>query len=142
MTNSNAEDLKTHLRIVFFDGHCNLCNSFVNWLMQIDRRKFLRFASLQGTTAQRLLNPELLKNTTPESVVYLRNGNQLQKSTAALEMMKDLGGHWKLMAFFQLVPRSLRDFVYDFVAKNRYRIFGHQDTCRVPRPDEAERLLP
>lgn len=135
-----AQTGKSTERIVFFDGVCGLCNRFVDRLLRADKRHRLRFAPLQGSTAHARLPVELADALA--SVVYLRDGVVLQRSDAALRILMDLGGIRRLHGAFLLLPRSWRDSVYDWVARNRYRWFGKHDTCRVPSPAERARFLP
>ncbi len=135
-------------RVVFFDGVCALCDGTVRFLLARDRRRALRFAPLQGETAT--AEPalaEMLEHHQPElwSVVYLRGEGEraelLTRSDAILAILGDLGGFWRLLAVARLVPRALRDRVYDLVGRNRYRWFGRFEACRLPRPGEAGRFL-
>jgi len=131
------------MKIVFFDGYCNLCNSVVDWLIRVDHKKKIQFASLQGTTANKLLDASALpEGLDPDTVIYFRNGKQFDRSSAALMILFDLGGAWTLTAPLFLVPKFIRDLAYILVAKTRYRVFGKKDTCRLPTPEERERILP
>lgn len=127
-------------RIVLFDGVCGLCNRFVDRLLNVDRKGELRFAPLQGSTAQERLPAGMADAM--ESVVYLRDNVVIQRSDAALWIVIDLGG-WRAMyrALF-IFPRPVRDGVYAWIARNRYRWFGKRDTCRLPTPEERPRFLP
>lgn len=129
------------MKIVFFDGYCSLCNALVDWLIHIDTSNQLKFASLQGETAARLLNQqnEVIDINT---VVYLRNDVRSEQSTAVLNILSDVGGVWGLARIFLIVPKFIRDFVYRLVAKNRYRFIKKRETCRMPTPSERDRLLP
>jgi len=134
--------------IVFFDGVCGLCNSAVDFLLAHDQRGRLQFAPLQGSTARaRLTDSDLLdlnsiivvdeSNGVPASQVSL-----YRKSTGVLRALIAIGGAWGFVARIALlVPRFIRDFVYDIVATNRYAWFGKRDTCRLPTPDERSRFL-
>jgi predicted DCC family thiol-disulfide oxidoreductase YuxK len=129
-------------KILFFDGYCSLCNSSVDQMVRWDQKGVLKFASLQGETAKRLLpNPASVEND-PDTVLYLRGGQIHDRSTAILLSLKDIGGVWALLSVFLMVPKPLRDLVYRFVARIRYRVFGRRDTCRIPTPLERERILP
>ena len=125
--------------VVFFDGVCNLCNGFVDWLIRMDKHGRLKFASLQGRAAGELLGPEA---DGLASIVVVREGQLYRESDAILVIGESLGG---IHAFFAklsaLLPRRLRDAIYRFVAKRRYRIFGKRDTCRVPTAEERKRFL-
>jgi predicted DCC family thiol-disulfide oxidoreductase YuxK len=127
--------------ILFFDGVCNLCNGFVDFLIRHDRARTLRYASLQGETAKRVLRPEQIERL--ESVVLYENGRNLEKSDAVLRSLELLGGPWRLAAAAMMggVPRSVRDGLYFMTAKNRYGIFGKRDRCRLPTPEERSLFL-
>jgi predicted DCC family thiol-disulfide oxidoreductase YuxK len=139
--------------IVFFDGYCGLCNGFVDFLIARDVSNRLRFAPIQGVTAATLIpedavadgnrneNPDGV-SPAPRSIVLCKNGRILRKSDAVLGVLCGLGGVWKSVRILNLVPRSVRDFVYDGVAANRYRWFGRRTTCRAPAGREWERFLP
>ncbi len=128
------------MKIVFFDGYCSLCNALVDWLMRIDKTGQLKFASLQGETAAQLLSTGA-KPTDSDTIVYLRNGQRLERSTAVLRIFSDIGGVWLFLAVFLIVPVFIRDFCYKVVAKNRYRFVKKRETCRIPTPNEQTRLL-
>lgn len=128
------------MKIVFFDGYCNLCNSWIDWLIRHDSSKNIQFASLQGTTAAPLLKQHHLESM--DSILYFKDSVFYQRSTAVLLILADLGGAWKLAKIFFLIPTFLRDILYKWVAANRYRIFGKRNTCRIPTAEEKNRLLP
>ena len=126
-------------QIIFFDGVCNLCNAFVDFLIKRDKDHSFSFAPLQGETAQLKLphgQPASLS-----SVVLWNQGEVLEKSDAALMILQQLGGFWWFMRVFWVMPKILRDLGYDFVAANRYRFFGKRETCRLPTPAEKARFL-
>ena len=127
-------------RIVFFDGVCGLCNRFVDHLLLVDRKWSLFFAPLQGITSQQRL-PHGMADAV-ESVVYLRDGAVLQRSDAALRILIDLGGWRVLHRGWFILPRAIRDAVYNWIAHNRYRWFGRRDSCRLPTLEERARFLP
>ncbi|QQR88439.1 MAG: DUF393 domain-containing protein [Flavobacteriales bacterium] len=127
--------------VLYFDGVCGLCNSFVDLLFAEDRHGVLRVTPLQGTTALERL-PAELRGSNLTTVVYQRNGKTWTRSGAALRVLRDLGGIWKLASILILVPAPLRNMVYDFVARNRITWFGQKETCRMPTPEERSRFLP
>lgn len=127
-----------HTGTVFFDGFCGLCNGFVDFLLPKDHAKRLRFATLQGSTAAPYATPDV----TPETVIYVEDSREYHRSDAALAALSRLGGLWSFMSVFGMVPRPIRDVVYNFIARNRYQWFGKHDTCRLPTPAERERFLP
>ena len=125
--------------IVFFDGVCNFCNTTINWLLARNIKGNLRFSSLQGNTAKRLLTEDMVNDLS--SIVYYRQGKCFVKSTAVLLIMRDVAWYGTLCLPFFLVPRFVRDAIYDWVARNRYRWFGKRDACRVPTLEERSRFL-
>ncbi|TGK21904.1 thiol-disulfide oxidoreductase DCC family protein [Leptospira fluminis] len=124
-------------RIVFFDGVCNLCNGTVSWLIARDKKKILRFAPLQSERGRALPLPE----GKDSSIVFYRNGFLYYKSTAVLKILSALGFPWNLAAICFAFPIFLRDFIYDWIAKNRYLWFGRTDSCSIPSPQVADRFL-
>lgn len=124
-----------------FDGVCNLCNRWVNFVIRNDKKKVVLFDSLQSQAGHKILLQHNLSTSNFESLVYIKNNKALLKSTAVLYLMKDIGGIWKIFFVFIIVPKFLRDFVYMIVAKNRYRCFGKKNTCMLPTSDLADRFL-
>lgn len=127
-------------RIVFFDGVCNLCNEAVDQIVRYTDSDDLKVAPLQGTTARRFLNSEQIKNL--ESIIYYDSGKLLEKSSAALEISKFMRFPWKILYIFIIIPKFIRDPIYMLIAKNRYRIFGKKDSCRLPTDNEKKHFLP
>ena len=127
---------------VYFDGVCTLCNGFVDFLIRRDRRRILRYASRQGTAFAALAarHPEIASVDT--MLAHVLEGDRLfLKSDATLATIGFLPAPWPLWGAFRIVPRFLRNAVYDWVARNRYRMFGKRDTCRLPSPEERELFL-
>lgn len=127
--------------VVLFDGVCNLCNGFVRFVIARDARTRFSFASLQSDAASRLLARTPLADHAAETIVLVDGDRILTKSAAALRIARDLTFPWNLAYAFIGVPRPLRDWVYDLVARNRYRWFGKQDVCMVPTPELRRRFL-
>ena len=126
--------------IVFFDGVCGLCNRFVDFLLRRDAAGRLRYAPLQGETAAAALPAEYRDLDT---VVFRDGERTLVRSAAVAAILKRLGGVWRVFgALLWVIPRPVRDFGYRLVAANRLRLFGERETCRMPTPEEAGRLLP
>jgi predicted DCC family thiol-disulfide oxidoreductase YuxK len=127
---------------VFFDGVCGLCNRTVQFLLRHDRGDIFRFAPLQGATAQRILLPLGGRPDALETIhVVTADGKLLVRSRAVLFAATALGGGWKLLGLFWLVPRPLADLVYGFVARIRYRVFGRFDACALPTAAERAKFL-
>lgn len=131
----------TERPIIFFDGVCGVCNAFVDAFLRLDRRRAFLFAPIQGETAQQLL-PPLPEHPGAWSIVYLDERGTFERSDACIEIAKRLGGTWALVGCLRIVPRILRDGIYGLVARNRYRLFGKRETCRVPTREEQARFLP
>jgi predicted DCC family thiol-disulfide oxidoreductase YuxK len=125
--------------VLLFDGVCTLCNGFVRFVIERDPPGRFQFAPLQSEAASRLLGaaPQPL----PDSLVLVEDGRLFTRSTAALRVARGLRFPWPLAYVFVAVPRPLRDWVYDAVARNRYRWFGRRDVCMVPTPELQSRFL-
>lgn len=126
--------------VLFFDGVCNLCNRTVDFLVRRDKKRLLRYAPLQGPSAASLLHESMIEAL--PSVVLLENGKAYQRSTAVLRAVSKLGGLWPLAKALLVIPAPIRDVVYDFIGRNRYRWFGKRDSCRLPTQEERELFLP
>lgn len=127
--------------LVLFDGVCNLCNSSVQFVIRHDRKKQFYFASLQGTTGQQVLKDFSLPTDTFNSFILIDQGVAYRESTAVLTLLKKLGGFWQLAYLFILIPAFIRNALYRFIARNRYRWFGKKDSCMVPAPELKKRFL-
>ncbi|MCF6212428.1 MAG: DCC1-like thiol-disulfide oxidoreductase family protein [Flavobacteriaceae bacterium] len=128
--------------VILFDGICNLCNTSVHFIIKHDKKKYFLFASLLSDAATKILlhlNQKYLKNY--DSMVLVLKGKVYTKSTAALLIAKRLNGPIKLLYLFIIIPKPLRDFLYNIVAKNRYKWFGKKDGCRRPSSQTADRFL-
>ena len=128
-----------HKGIILFDGVCNLCNTSVDYIIKKDKDGYFKFGALQKSG-------ELLKkyNISPEylnSLVLIQNDQVYYKSSAALKIARKLGGAMPLLYAFIILPKFLRDPVYDLIANNRYSWFGKGNTCRLPSPEEAKRFI-
>jgi predicted DCC family thiol-disulfide oxidoreductase YuxK len=121
--------------IIFFDGVCNLCDSFINFTVSRDLKKSFYVASLQGKAAEDYLNKEQ-RESLKSVVILLKNGTVFKKSRAVLYIFSQLGGIYSVFSIFKILPAFLTDFLYDVVARSRYRIFGKKQTCRIPTVEE------
>lgn len=130
-----------HPNIILFDGICHLCNGTVAFIIRNDPDARFKFSALQSTHGQALLQSHQLVNNTTKTVVYLKEGKVYMKSTAALEVMKALGWPWKVMYVFIVIPKPIRDFMYDLIARWRYRIFGKRNTCTIPTKKIQNRFI-
>ncbi|MFC3959194.1 thiol-disulfide oxidoreductase DCC family protein [Halovivax cerinus] len=127
--------------IVLFDGVCNLCNGFVQFIAPRDDDEEFYFASLQSEIGRELLADHDLPTDELESIVLVEGDAAYVKSGAVLRIASRLGGLYRLLSPFRYVPRILRDAVYDLVANNRYRVFGKKDRCEIPEGDVGARFL-
>jgi predicted DCC family thiol-disulfide oxidoreductase YuxK len=129
--------------VILFDGVCNLCNASVLFVIDRDPRGHFAFAPLQSPEAARILSARGYTAAPPElaSVLLVQGDRVYERSTAALRVARRLSGAWSLMSAFLIVPRPIRDAVYDWIARNRYRWFGRQDACRIPTPELRSRFV-
>ena len=127
--------------VILFDGVCNLCTGSVRFVIGRDARKRFRFASLQSPVAEKLLGAQGRDGDRLESVVLVVGERTYRKSTAALLIARRLDGLWPLLSALLVIPRPLRDAVYDWIGKRRYRLFGKRDACWRPQAELAERFL-
>ncbi len=125
--------------IIFFDGYCGLCNGFIDFVMERDKKKVFRYATLQGKTAARLLQKEDIENL--DSVVLFIDEKTYKKSKAVFRVFTELGGGWKTLLVFDFLPLGLKNFGYDLVAKYRYSLFGKREVCRLPSREERTYFL-
>jgi predicted DCC family thiol-disulfide oxidoreductase YuxK len=131
-------------RVVLFDGVCNLCNAYVDFLIRRDRRQQLMFASLQskaGAVVTKAAPEAAVPDTFYTMFLLDADGQIYGRSDAILKSVTSLGGWYRMLAAFWLVPRPLRDIAYRAVARLRYRVFGTRQSCRVPTPQEREMFL-
>lgn len=128
-------------RVVFFDGVCNLCSGLVRFVLRHNRDRSIKFASMQSPLGQRVLHFYGLPGDAYETMLYVEDGRLYTKSTAALQIARRLARPWRWLPVFLIVPRPVRDWVYDRVAGNRYRLFGKQDQCYLPDAAVCDRFL-
>lgn len=128
--------------VIFFDGVCNLCNASVQFVIKHDKKNYFRFSALQGKYAEKFLPKFNVKPEELVSILLLEQGRLYTKSSSALRVVKRLNGLWPLLYVFIIVPKFIRDWVYDIVAKNRYKWWGRQESCWVPTPELKEKFYP
>lgn len=122
-------------KIILFDGVCNLCNSSIQMIIKNDKKDLFRFAPLQSDVGRQIINERGIDTANLDSVILIDPGvAYYHKSTAALEIAKDLKGYgW--LKYFKSVPEGIRDKIYEIIAKNRYKWFGKQESCMIPTPE-------
>jgi predicted DCC family thiol-disulfide oxidoreductase YuxK len=121
--------------VILFDGVCNLCNASIQYVIKHDKKRLFRFASLQSLFGEKILKDHNLPNDTFNSFILLNNNKIYTRSTAALLVAKKLSGFIKLSYGFIIVPKFIRDFAYNIIAKNRYKWFGKKEACWLPTPE-------
>ena len=127
--------------IIYYDGLCNLCDGLVRFVVRHDRRKRYRFAPLQGETARTRLGDRF--DLEEMRTIVLEDPKRFRvRSDAALAIVAGLGKGWRLAAVLRIIPRPIRDWLYDWVARKRFQWYGRRDACRIPTPEEGERFLP
>lgn len=128
--------------IVFFDGYCNLCNGFVDHIIRHDLHHQFKFAPLSGETAKKYQIQQPSDMSLQTVVLLTQDGQQFEKSTAALSILEKIHHIPLLFKTLKRLPLNLRDRVYTWVAQNRYRLFGSKDSCRIPTSEERSKFLP
>jgi predicted DCC family thiol-disulfide oxidoreductase YuxK len=126
--------------VILFDGVCNLCNAWVQFVIRQDPQARFAFAPLDSEAANELLR-ERRATVTSDSIILVEKDGIYDQSTAALRIARRLAGPWSLAAVFLIVPTFLRDAVYRLIARNRYRWFGRRDVCMIPTPELRARFL-
>lgn len=127
--------------IILFDGVCNFCNYWVNFIIDRDKDDIFKFAALQSEAGQKLLNEFNLKTEDFDTFILIDGEIYFTKSTAALNIARKLNYPVKVLYYFIFIPKFLRDLVYSLIAKNRYKFFGRRDVCRIPTDEEKEKFL-
>jgi len=127
--------------VILFDGVCNLCSGSVQFIINRDPSGIFRFATLQSETGKNLVSKFDLPNDKPDAIILVENSEYYSRSTAALRILQRLGSLWQLLYVFILVPRPIRDYFYDIVARNRYKWYGKRAQCMIPSEDIKGRFL-
>ena len=135
-------DLPKDKKIILFDGVCNLCNSSVQYVIKHDTKDIFRFVALQSELGQKIINHIGISEKSIDSIILYEAGiAYYYKSAAALEIAKQLGDLYAFATIFKILPLSLRDSIYDYVAKNRYKWYGKQESCMIPTPELQSKFL-
>jgi predicted DCC family thiol-disulfide oxidoreductase YuxK len=128
--------------ILVFDGVCVLCSHWVDFVLRHDRQRLYQFAAMQTPTGRQLLLKHGIDPDDPKSFLLLEQGRSYTDTDALVRVLKSFGGYWSIIsAFVGVVPRFLRDPLYRWIARNRYRLFGKRDVCIVPSAHTADRFL-
>lgn len=135
------EDILTYNHIILFDGVCNFCNSTINRIIRNDKKNLFRFAPLQSRFGEKMLKHYNIDTAKTDSIVYIENGKAYIKSSAALRVARKMRGLYPLLFGFIIIPPFLRNIVYDFIARNRYKWFGKKESCMVPTPEVRQKFI-
>lgn len=133
--------MNTEKKIILFDGVCNLCNSSVTYVIKRDKKDLFRFAALQDVVGQQLIEKHQIDTSKTDSIILIDGDTAYVKSTAALKVARHLGGGYPLLYGFMIIPNFIRNWVYDFVARNRYKWYGKKDSCMIPTPELRSKFL-
>ncbi len=135
-------ELPNDKKIILFDGVCNLCNSSVQYVIQRDKKDEFRFVALQSDLGQKIIKHIGIANKNIDSIVlYLPGIAYYYKSSAVIEIAKSLQGFFNYGMLFRLLPNALRDVVYDYIARNRYKWYGKKESCMIPTPELKAKFL-
>ncbi|SMD43635.1 Predicted thiol-disulfide oxidoreductase YuxK, DCC family [Aquiflexum balticum DSM 16537] len=127
--------------IVLFDGVCNLCNNAVDFIISRDKKDKFKVGALQEVASKNILKDYQINEEYLDSLVYIHKNHVYYKSRAALEIARNLSGLWPLLYIFIVIPSFLRNPIYDWIARNRYKWFGQKETCRLPSEEEKAKFL-
>ncbi len=125
-------ELPDNTAIILFDGVCNFCNSSVNKIIKHDKKNKFKFAALQSEIGKKLVQQYAINSSKTDSIILIENNIASIKSTAILKIAKQMNGLYSLAYGFIIIPTFIRNAVYDFIARNRYKWFGKKDTCMIP----------
>jgi predicted DCC family thiol-disulfide oxidoreductase YuxK len=128
-------------QLVLFDGVCNLCSALVQFVIRHDPAAKFRFAAIQSEIGGEIFQSHGLDPADLQTFVFVAEGKMFLRSDAAIEVVSRFGGAWRIFRIFQFVPKVLRDSIYSFIARNRYRWFGRKEVCMVPTAEIKERFL-
>ncbi|NCT09344.1 MAG: DUF393 domain-containing protein [Flavobacteriia bacterium] len=135
-------DIPKDKKLVLSDGVCNLCNSIVLKIIKYDKKDIFLFANLQSEVGKKVTDYLKIDTKKIDSIILYDPGVSYEiKSSAALIIMNDFGGWWFLTKLFWIFPVGIRDVVYDYIAKNRYKWFGKKESCMVPTPEIKAKFL-
>lgn len=127
--------------IILFDGVCNLCNGAVNFVIKRDKKSVFKFAAIQSEEAKNLMMEGDFQSEDLKTFILLLNERFYTKSTAALKVCRYLSGLWPMLYWFMIVPKFIRDFIYNIISRNRYKWFGRKESCMIPTPEFQSKFL-
>ena len=128
-------------KIILFDGVCNLCNGAVTYIIKRDKKNVFKFAALQSEIGQQLISKFNIDTSKVDSIIFIDGEKHYEKSSAALHIAKQLSGAYPLLFGFMVVPKFIRNSIYDYIAKNRYKWFGKKESCMIPTVELKSKFL-
>ncbi len=135
-------NLPKHKKLILFDGVCNLCNASVLYVIKRDKKDLFRFAPLQSSVGKQIIKKFDIDSTLTDSILLYESGQGVSyKSTAALKIASKLTFPTNLLSIFIIIPSLFRDWIYNFIAKNRYKWYGKKDACVIPTPKLKTKFL-
>jgi len=135
-------DFPPNKKIILFDGVCNLCNNAVQFIIKNDKKDIFRFVALQSELGNKICNYIGVDQTKIDSIILYNPGvAYYYKSSAALEIAEDLGGIYSLISILKIFPEKFRNYVYEYIAKNRYKWYGRKESCMIPTPELKAKFL-
>ena len=141
MANTSQKKSDMNHPVLLFDGVCNVCNEYVQFILKRDSKGFFRFASLQSDAGKAILRKYNLPTDTIDTVVMIENQIAYTRSDVGIRMTRYMGGLWPLLYGLIIIPKAIRDAIYNWIAKNRYKWFGKKESCMIPNPKWRDRFL-
>jgi predicted DCC family thiol-disulfide oxidoreductase YuxK len=136
------QNLPPTKKIILFDGVCNLCNSAVQFVIHHDQKDVFRFVALQSELGQEILKHIGINPANIDSIILYEPGvAYYYKSSAAIRIAESLGGYWQFGTVFRIIPTAIRNQLYDYIAKNRYKWYGKKESCMIPTPELKAKFL-
>ncbi|MBT0608697.1 thiol-disulfide oxidoreductase DCC family protein [Aequorivita echinoideorum] len=133
--------MKDNYKIILFDGVCNLCNGAITFIIKRDKKNSFKFAALQSEIGQQLISKFNIDTQKVDSIILIDGEKYYEKSSAALHISKELSGAYPLLFGFMVVPKFIRNSVYDYIAKNRFKWFGKKESCMIPTAELKAKFL-
>lgn len=134
-------EIPKHKKLILFDGVCNLCNNSVQYVIKRDQKNTYLFAPLQSKVGQQIIEQFQIDTVKTDSILLYTNGKLYSKSTAALKVAATLGFPTNILSIFIVIPAFIRNWVYDFIAKNRYKWYGKKEACMIPTPELKSKFI-
>lgn len=134
-------DIPKHKKLILFDGVCNLCNNSVQYVIKRDQKNTYLFAPLQSKVGQQIIEQFQIDTVKTDSILLYTNGKLYSKSTAALKVAATLGFPTNILSICIVIPAFIRNWVYDFIAKNRYKWYGKKEACMIPTPELKSKFI-